>query len=63
MFLADLGLLWFVGLALVGSIVGNMSLAAVILYAITLGLVILLILAGEHMARLRHAYPVSTCRG
>ena len=57
MLLADLGLLWFVGLVLVGSIVGDMTLAAVILYAINLGLVVLLVLAGERMTRLRKHKP------
>ena len=57
MLLADLGLLWFVGLVLVGSIVGDMTLAAVILYAINLGLVVLLVLAGERMTRLGKHKP------
>ena len=57
MFLADLGLLWFAGLVFVGSIVGSTTLAAVILYAMNLGLIILLVLAGERMTRLRKHKP------
>ena len=57
MFLADLGLLWFAGLVFVGSIVGSAPLAAIILYAMSLGFTVLCVLAGERMTRLRKHKP------